>query len=120
MSAREDIAALLFTTDNSKAVAPWSEWEHSKKEPRLTEYVYAMADAILAAGYSKPHTITTVEELDALPEGSIVRTESYSLYVKDEIRVGPTSWWVTTNEQFDFPSIDITLPATALYIPEES
>jgi hypothetical protein len=30
------------------------------------------ADAILAAGYRKPRTITTAEELDALPVGSIV------------------------------------------------
>jgi hypothetical protein len=30
------------------------------------------ADAILAAGYSKPRTITTAEELDALPYGSVI------------------------------------------------
>lgn len=30
------------------------------------------ADAVLAAGYRKPRTIATVEELDALPEGSVV------------------------------------------------
>jgi len=29
-------------------------------------------DAILAAGYSKPRTITTAEELDALPDGSAI------------------------------------------------
>ena len=30
------------------------------------------ADALLAAGYRKPRTITTPEELDALPVGSII------------------------------------------------
>ena len=33
----------------------------------------AIADAILAAGYVKPRQVTTVEELDALPAGTIVR-----------------------------------------------
>jgi hypothetical protein len=53
MSEREEIAALLFVTDNSRSVSPWSEWEHVKQDPRLVEYVYAMADALIAAGYSK-------------------------------------------------------------------
>ena len=35
-----------------------------------------MADAILAAGYRKPRTVTTVEELDALPVGSVVLDDS--------------------------------------------
>jgi len=30
------------------------------------------ADAILAAGYRKPRTISTIEELDALPIGAVV------------------------------------------------
>ena len=32
----------------------------------------ADADAILAAGYRKPRQVTTVEELDALPNGTVV------------------------------------------------
>jgi|GEM_PF-5122638 len=32
----------------------------------------AMAEHILAAGYRKPRTVTTAEELDALPLGSVV------------------------------------------------
>ncbi len=41
-----------------------------------------MADAILAAGYRKPRTINTVEELDALPVGSVVlcRGRSWQRY----------------------------------------
>lgn len=30
------------------------------------------ADALLEAGYRKPHTITTVEELEALADGAVV------------------------------------------------
>ena len=33
------------------------------------------ADALLAAGYRKPRTITTAEELDALPRGAVVLSD---------------------------------------------
>lgn len=33
----------------------------------------AMADIILAAGYRKPRTVTTVEELAALPNAAVIR-----------------------------------------------
>lgn len=36
-----------------------------------------LADAILAAGYRKPQQVTTEEELDALPPGSVVLSLSY-------------------------------------------
>lgn len=36
-------------------------------------YAARTADAILAAGYRKPRTITTLEELDALEVGAVVR-----------------------------------------------
>lgn len=43
--------------------------------PSLTPMVAsAAADAVLAAGYRKPRTVTTVEELDALVGGTIIRT----------------------------------------------
>lgn len=32
----------------------------------------ALSYAILATGYRKPRTVTTTEELDALPEGSVI------------------------------------------------
>jgi hypothetical protein len=35
-------------------------------------HVKATASDILAAGYRKPRTITTAEELDALPVGSVI------------------------------------------------
>jgi hypothetical protein len=38
-------------------------------------------ERILAAGYSKPRTITTVDELDALPNGSVVLSQVYRHYL---------------------------------------
>jgi hypothetical protein len=58
MSARNELAGVI---DNLR--------DHESNE--------AIADAILAAGYSKPRTITTEEELDALPNGSVVLSEVY-------------------------------------------
>jgi hypothetical protein len=40
------------------------------------DHAPAIADSILAAGYSKPRTITTAEELDALTDGAVVIDDS--------------------------------------------
>lgn len=49
------------------------------------------ADAILAAGYRKPRTVTTAEELDALPVGSVVldHAQPPCAWQKD----GDGIWW---------------------------
>lgn len=44
------------------------------------------ADALLAAGYRKPRTITTAEELDALPEGSAVLDNDHDVSTKHDGR----------------------------------
>ncbi|WXW93180.1 hypothetical protein SEA_BRAYBEAST_44 [Arthrobacter phage BrayBeast] len=114
MSAREDIAALLFVTDNSKAVAPWSEWEHSKNEPRLTEYVYAMADALIAAGYRKPRTITNAEELDALPIKAVIRGK----WLAEKWATPESDVWFIAGRNMEWFTDDLVmrggLPATVL------
>lgn len=52
MSSREEIAKLLFVADNHAAPDPEHEWEMtSRHNPAYAEYVYAMADALIAAGY---------------------------------------------------------------------
>lgn len=42
---------------------------------------YTLATAVLAAGYRKPRTITTEDELDALPVGSVVLSDPYRYMV---------------------------------------
>jgi hypothetical protein len=76
------------------------------------------ADAILAAGYSKPSTIETVEELDALPVETVVRSDMGNIYVKDYDPDDPSAiWWVTAGAVSEFQSNRILLPATVLYEP---
>ena len=62
MSAREELAELVGKTLGEVA----GIYDTSTAEDR------ELADALLAAGYSKPRTITTVEELDALPENTVI------------------------------------------------
>ncbi|TQJ60500.1 hypothetical protein FBY30_2768 [Arthrobacter sp. SLBN-83] len=58
MNARDELAALAR--------------EAIYKPAASSLVTHDIADAILAAGYRKPRTITTAEELDALPVGSVV------------------------------------------------
>lgn len=53
----DELAELLYDVDAD-------DWRHHSANET--------ADAILAAGYRKPRTVTTVEELDALPVGAVV------------------------------------------------
>lgn len=83
------------------------------------------ADAILAAGYRKPHTITTVDELFDLTHGTVI------LHGGEAYRVFR---WGTDPDRLDLMEFcnemtDVIysgkrkcgyLPATVLYTPEET
>lgn len=99
MSAHERIElAETVSTATSGAVTKW-----------------AIADAILAAGYSKPRTITTAEELDALPEGSAVLDADHDVSTKHDGR-----WHGYEMFPLLAPKFAKCGPFTVLYIPEES
>lgn len=49
MSERDKLAKLLFITDNRSAKDPEMEWQLALVDG--SQYVYAMADAMIAAGY---------------------------------------------------------------------
>ena len=77
---------------------------------------YAMADAIIAAGWRPPaRTVTTVEELDALPKESVVRNAERTELCE---KWHDNKWWEMGNE-YSFNSDGVALPATVLYEPEE-
>jgi hypothetical protein len=48
---RDDMARVLFIADNASAKDPAAEWEHAGYSQKL--YVRKMADALIAAGYTK-------------------------------------------------------------------
>lgn len=72
MNARDELAKTLFVTDNHNAKDADAEWKFLQQTPKYLAAYHHMAAAILAAGYSKPRQVSTVEELDALPVGSVV------------------------------------------------
>jgi hypothetical protein len=83
------------------------------------DFALDIADVILAAGYRKPRTVTTVEELDALPDDSAVRDAQGFIYVKCHGFGDPGfPWWESTGEQRGFTAGHAYLPATVLYTPE--
>jgi len=82
------------------------------------EQDFDVADTILAAGYRRPRTVTTVEELDALPKGAVVMGADG--YVA---RRFPGGWRVLVVEPASSPWLtdtleDVDLPATVLHEPE--
>lgn len=61
MNERDELAKLIFDVPS--------------EDPACIPSPRATADAILAAGYRKPYTITTADELDALPPGTVMIQE---------------------------------------------
>ena len=74
------------------------------------------ADKIIRAGWRPPaRTVTTVEELDALPVGSIVRdVERAALDEKWD-----DNMWAEVGYEPTFSSSSIHTPAIVLYEPED-
>lgn len=97
MTARDELAELLADTI-----------------PQFHEYADAfgeIADAILAAGYSKPRTITTAEELDALPNGATLKTLIGGKPVGRVWGKVEGEWWGLAIHGTDYP----VLPAALIH-----
>lgn len=72
-----------------------------------------MATAILAAGWRPPvRVVATREELEALPEESIILDAGVPAYLLDGL-------WSYPADQSDYEAGEIKLPVTVLYEPEE-
>lgn len=77
-------------------------------------------ERILAAGYRKPRTITTTEELDALPGGAVIRDNDGDVF--EAVRctgdagagVPDYNCWDQIAETWPMDSDKIALPATVL------
>jgi hypothetical protein len=73
-----------------------------------------LATAILAAGYRKPATVTTPDELDALPEFTVLRSARGSVWVlqRDELSwIAPPTGGLGEADGFE-------LPATVLHVSD--
>ena len=114
MSAREELAAILHDEGAYCGLCGWEEGECADCTKTLGGY----ADAILAAGYSKPRTIPS-EHLTQASDGSyatdhragtIIESADGSVWRFDE-----GDW-----DCLDWASASLRGPATLIYSPEES
>jgi hypothetical protein len=76
-----------------------------------------VADVIIAAGYAKPRVITTLEELDALPDGSVIQANNGlgGAAIREDRQ------WYMPNPfyKWEYDSNKVTLPAIVLFEPAE-
>lgn len=111
---RDQLAALLS-----------DDW-NPDRDPVLTAMFRDYAQTILSAGWRHPaRVVTTVEELDALPDGTVIRDvfgETWTLYEGLDDGIDPDDptnyrWAIGLNG--NFPTYVTDLPATVLYEPKE-
>jgi hypothetical protein len=75
-------------------------------------FIFHGTKALAGLGYRKPRTITTPEELDALPENTVIRdAEPATMQF-----MGGKWWSVGSSLAWDADTIDF--PAVVLYEPE--
>ena len=115
---RDELAELIANTECPRLVPPWPE--RDDRSP-VKWYSRKTADAILAAGWTKPRTITTVEELDTLPIGSKVVSAGYEWTKNYQTNHTPgyeaeREVWFNVYDDFE-TSEELSLPAAVLYEP---
>jgi hypothetical protein len=101
MNARDELAKVIVAAygEDAEAECP-------------CEQDLDVAGAILAAGYRKPRTITTAEELDALPNMTVVRSSKGSIV---NLTAGRAYVFGTEGSA---PASSLALPVTVLHEPE--
>ena len=108
MSARDELAAVI----GSKLDRLFGSREFGPAKQD-----FDLADELISAGYSKPRTITTAEELDALPSGSVVLDRrGLSLHLNYD------GWGASTGQRgIEKEELERdAFPTTVLYSPKES
>jgi len=120
VSAREELSVVLreHRYDRVRAVCECSDEVQVGLNCDAETHEQHAASIILAAGYSKPRTITTAEELDALGWKATVLDANGCVWVND----GDTlDEWASLSERnlqggpIWRGSADIALPATVLH-----
>ena len=109
----EAAARALYKQEASESGSPdpWPSWEGEGNAAR--EIFRDHATAAVAA-IDKAATITTVEELDALPEESVIHSEQGGVWERCDD--GEVRYWITTgNSDEVFNSSQITLPARVIH-----
>lgn len=73
-----------------------------------------LAERLAERGWSRPQVVETIEGLEALPDGSVVRDEEACICERD------ADGWLITGSRNGYIHRDILLPVTVLYVPQEA
>jgi hypothetical protein len=91
----------------------------TRASEKLGRIVDAHRPLIAEVRRLRPTLIETVEQLDALLEGAVVRSEADGeVYVKDHRYTGPGEPWWPAGYDVECGSEQISLPARVIYTPE--
>ena len=82
---------------------------------KLNDIDRMMADRILDAGWSKPRTVNSAAELDALPVGAVVHSAAGTIAAKLDRTEG-----VVFGIHRSFQWSGLALPATVLFTPRDA
>lgn len=100
----------------------WEAWSHGTMSQddftpanEESDLIAEIAAAVLEAGYTKPRQVTTVEELDALPKGVVVREDRHGLIWERQGDGEGGSFWVETGDEQEYQTPAIELPVTVLF-----
>ena len=114
MSERDELRVRLLSLGGSIS-AGWRGLDVAGQfdQEKAEAVVDATMEVILAAGYRKPRIITTAEELDALPVGSVILDQ-----VGLSLHRNAFTGWCSSNGAKEIPMdmlMQEALPATVLY-----
>lgn len=91
------------------------EWA-ALEDVNLADHI---AEAVRAAGYSRPRVVETIEGLDALPVHAVIRDRHGRIHERWDPAVEGDHGWVRSGWAFNDVAAIPLVPATVLYLPEE-
>lgn len=102
MGDRDDLAAIIADDDNFDHDPDADAWFINKLRA---------ADAVLAAGWTRLKTVTTVEELKELAEETVLLGDNEIIFERR------TVGWISSAYQFPLRVDAVPLPAIVLFQP---
>ena len=98
----------------AKAIAEHNGYRHAGLSLADKKFYAESATAALDAA-DKATTITTVEELDALPEESVIRSSFGTVYERNFILTTGRKFWSGIGHDEETPSTRIGIPARVIH-----
>lgn len=118
-SRRDELALDIFLADNGSIPEGVLRQDWADAPDRHHPYAHNIADGLIAKGYTKPRTITTVEDLETLPAGTVIRTRNGEVFERQAsgpYHDGPHDWQGIEGTFWNGETF--TFPATVLHLPE--